>query len=132
MVLAEFGTGQVLWSIVWLSGFVLWAALVIAIWGDLLRSDDLSGAQKALWVAIVLLFPLLGYLVYFFVRGDEVSERLRHRHRRQKRQFITKPHLQRRAAAPNIDALADLSARRAAGALTHDEYEQAKQELLGG
>ena len=130
MVLAEFGTGQVLWSIVWLSVFILWAYLVIAIWSDLLRSHDISGAEKALWAAMVIFLPFLGYLLYMLIRGDGMSERLDDKVRR--RDVATTTYLQRQAAAPVIDELADLSAQRAAGTLTPDQYEQAKRELLGG
>jgi hypothetical protein len=34
------------------------------------RNTDLSGGAKAMWVLVILIFPLLGSLVYFGVRSD--------------------------------------------------------------
>lgn len=75
MVLAEFGTGQVLWSLLWIFLFVVWFWLLIVIFGDIFRSDDLSGWGKALWTIFVLLFPFVGILVYLIVRGKSMQER---------------------------------------------------------
>ncbi len=43
MLGAVFGTGQVLLSMVWFFLFFIWVALLIAIFGDIFRSPDLSG-----------------------------------------------------------------------------------------
>jgi Phospholipase_D-nuclease N-terminal len=34
------------------------------------RNTDLSGGAKAMWVVVIVIFPLLGSLVYFGVRSD--------------------------------------------------------------
>jgi hypothetical protein len=34
------------------------------------RNTDLSGGAKAMWVIVIVIFPLLGSLVYFGVRSD--------------------------------------------------------------
>ena len=54
MLLAEFGTGQVFWSIVWFSLFFLWIWLVVMIFTDLFRSPDLSGWGKAAWAVFLI------------------------------------------------------------------------------
>ena len=48
MVIAEFGTGQVFWSMLWFFLFFLWIWLLIIVFGDIFRSGDLSGWGKAL------------------------------------------------------------------------------------
>ena len=50
MFLAEFGTGQVFWSMLWFFLFFIWIWLLIAVFSDIFRSHDLSGWGKALWV----------------------------------------------------------------------------------
>jgi hypothetical protein len=47
-------------------------ALILAIVGlyYVLRDDGLTGGAKALWIALVLFFPILGPAVYFAVRSD--------------------------------------------------------------
>jgi hypothetical protein len=34
------------------------------------KNADLSGGAKAMWVLVIVIFPLLGSLVYFGVRSD--------------------------------------------------------------
>ena len=58
-VAAEFGTGQVLWSILWFFLFVLWFFLIITVFADIMRSD-MSGWGKALWAVGILILPFLG------------------------------------------------------------------------
>jgi len=47
-------------------------ALVLAISAgvSLVRNAELSGAAKAMWILIVVLFPIFGSVVYFGVRSD--------------------------------------------------------------
>ena len=74
MVYAEFGTGQVFWSMVWFTLFVIWIWLLFAIFGDIFRSDDLSGWGKALWSIFVIVLPYLGVFVYLIARGHKMQE----------------------------------------------------------
>jgi hypothetical protein len=46
--------------------FVVGIAAIVSV----LRNPDLSGGSKALWVVVILIFPLLGGLIYFGVRSD--------------------------------------------------------------
>ncbi len=54
--------------------FVFWLILLFHIMYDLMRSHDLKGWQKALWVVFILILPLLGALVYLIVRGDTMAQ----------------------------------------------------------
>ena len=77
MTLAEFQVGQVVWSLFWLSLFVLFVSLVILVFGDIIRSNDISGWAKAGWALAILLLPFVGIIVYLAVRGGTMSERRR-------------------------------------------------------
>ena len=74
-MLAEFGSGQVLWSIVWFTLFFIWIWLLVAIFSDIFRSSDLSGWGKALWTVFVIVLPYLGVLVYMIARGKKMALR---------------------------------------------------------
>src|SRR5881227_1254491 len=74
MVAAEFGTGQVFWSMLWFFLFFIWIWLLIVVFGDIFRSGDLSGWAKALWVIFVVILPYLGVFVYLIARGHRMSE----------------------------------------------------------
>ncbi len=65
LVAAEFGTGQVLWSIFWFFLFFVWIMLVFQVFGDIIRADDMSGWSKAIWAASHHLPALSGDLHVF-------------------------------------------------------------------
>ena len=77
MLLAEFGTGQVFWSMLWFFLFFIWIWLLISLFGDIFRSKDLSGGAKALWTIFIIILPFLGVLVYLIVRGNSMPARSR-------------------------------------------------------
>ena len=73
--LAEFGTGEFLWSLVWFTLFFIWIWILIAVFGDIFRSHDLGGLGKALWIIFVIVVPYLGVFVYLIARGHGMQQR---------------------------------------------------------
>jgi hypothetical protein len=73
--LAQFGTGEFLWSMLWFTLLFLWIWLVIMVFIDIIRSDDLGGGGKALWLLFVIVLPYLGVFVYLIARGREMAVR---------------------------------------------------------
>src|SRR3954467_11766359 len=73
-MLAEFGTGQVFWSMLWFFMFFIWIWMLFAVFGDIFRSRDLSGWGKALWSIFVIFVPYLGVFVYLIARGRKMQE----------------------------------------------------------
>jgi hypothetical protein len=55
--------------------FLFWIILVFHIMYDIFRSHDLSGAGKAGWIILILIFPLVGSLIYVLARGGSMHER---------------------------------------------------------
>ena len=37
---------------------------------SIVRNEDFSGSSRALWILLILVFPLFGSLIYFGVRSD--------------------------------------------------------------
>ena len=68
-MIAEFGTGQVLWSLLWFFLFFIWVMLVFRVFGELLRDDEMSGTAKMLWTVAVVTLPYIGALAYLAVHG---------------------------------------------------------------
>ena len=56
------------------AGFWILAALsvVLALAAILsvVRNPDFSGGARVMWIAVILIFPLFGSLIYFGVRSD--------------------------------------------------------------
>jgi hypothetical protein len=74
MLAAEWGSGQVFWSMLWFFLFFIWIWILITVFADIFRSHDLSGWAKAIWVIFVIFLPYLGVFVYLIARGHKMSE----------------------------------------------------------
>jgi hypothetical protein len=74
MVLADVGLGQVIWTTLFIFMLAAFVWLFILALRHLFRDRELSGWAKAGWLVGLILFPLLGSLVYLIVRGGWVTE----------------------------------------------------------
>ena len=129
MVFAEFQVGQVLWSMFWFFLFFLWIWLVISIFADVFRSNDLSGWGKAAWTIGIILLPFLGVFLYLIVRGQSMGERSVQRAQASEDAF--RSYVQDAAASGSADELAKLAELHASGTLSDDEYARAKAKVIG-
>ena len=66
------------WSLE-LGGFLWIAVTIVWVCGivDLMRRPDLDGRRRAAWILLILLFPIVGTVVYFVVRPTLPEERER-------------------------------------------------------
>ena len=44
--------------------------LALAALRSVFRNEDFTGSSRALWIVLILIFPLFGSLIYFGVRSD--------------------------------------------------------------
>ena len=131
MLAAEFGTGQVFWSMLWFFLFFIWIWLLIVIFGDIFRSDDLSGWGKALWSLFIIFLPYLGVFVYLIARGHKMQEHSMKAAQAQDaalRQYVQNVAGSGGGSADEIARLADLRDR---GVISEAEFQQAKAKALG-
>jgi hypothetical protein len=68
LLAAEFGTGQVFWSILWFFLFFVWIMLIFTIFGDIIRSDDMGGVGRRIWSIFIIFLPFLGIFAYLIIR----------------------------------------------------------------
>ena len=128
-VAAQFGTGQVFWSIFWFFLFLMWIALVINVFVDMVRSRDLSGVSKAVWTIVIVFFPFIGIFVYLIARGDKMAER--HLSDVREREEAMRDYIRSTAGgASAADQLASLAELHDAGKLSDEEYAQAKAKVI--
>ena len=132
MLAAEFGTGQVFWSMLWFFLWVIWIWLLIVVFSDIFRSDDLSGWGKALWSIFVIFLPYLGVFVYLIARGHKMQEhayRTRRRRTRRMRQYVQ--NVAGSGGGGTVDEISRLADLRDQGVLSEEEFQQAKAKALG-
>lgn len=59
----------------WIFVFVAVIMLIVRIFMDIFRDEELSGWGKFGWTILVILLPLLGSLIYLIARGDGMTKR---------------------------------------------------------
>ena len=77
----------VFWTIFEIFLWVIWFWILITVFIDIFRSQDLNGWGKALWFLFVLFIPLIGVLVYLIARGGKMHERAVRTAQQQDQQF---------------------------------------------
>ena len=129
MFAAEFGTGQVLWSMVWFFLFFIWIWMLVAVFGDIFRSRDLSGWGKALWSLFVIVTPYLGVFVYLIARGKKMGEHAVEDARA--RDEMMRGYVRDVVAeTPSpVDELAKLAVLRADGVIDETEFQALKAKV---
>lgn len=125
----EYTPGDVFLSMLWFFLFFIWIWLLISVFSDIFRSDDMGGWGKALWTVFVIVLPYLGVFVYLIARGKKMGEHAVRDAQRQDEHM--RAYVQSVAgtssSASEIERLAQL---RTSGALTEQEFQQAKAKAL--
>jgi hypothetical protein len=127
---AEWGTGQVFWSMLWFFLFMIWLWLLIIVFGDIFRSHDLGGFAKALWVIFVILVPYLGVFVYLIARGHKLSEHAAQA--AQAQDASMRRYVQQVATPSTADELAKLADLKSQGVIDDAEYARLKAKAIAG
>ncbi len=129
LLAAEFGTGQVLWSILWFFLFFVWIMMIFTIFGDIIRSHDMGGVAKALWSIFIIFLPFLGIFAYLIIRGGSMHER--QVKAVQAEQTAMQDYIRTTAGSPSAaDELAKLADLHAAGSIDDAEYAAAKAKVV--
>lgn len=130
--LAEFGTGEVLWSIVWFTLFFLWIWVLMSVFADIFRSDDLGGFAKALWIIFIVVAWWLGVLIYLIARGKGMQQRsidamkAADAAQREYIQSVAAP-----ASSSATEEIAKAAALKDQGVISEDEFNAIKSKALG-
>lgn len=129
LVLAEWGVGQIFWSMLWFFLFFIWIWLLIVVFADIFRSHDLGGFAKFLWILFIIVLPFLGIFVYLIARGHKMSEHAAQDAKAQDaamRQYVQSV-ASTPSAADELQKAADLKAK---GVIDDAEYERLKAKAL--
>jgi hypothetical protein len=109
--------------------FFIWIWLLISIFGDIFRSDDMGGGAKAFWILFVVVLPILGVLIYVIARGHGMAERSARD--AAAAEDATRAYIQEAAGSTSsADELAKLARLRDQGVLSNEEFEAQKAALL--
>ncbi len=127
--MVAFGLLDVFFTMLWFFLFVVWIILIIRVFSDIFRSDDLGGYAKVLWMTFVIFLPLLGVFIYIMARGASMTDRAMKDAEKQEDAFSS--YVRQTAGTPSVaDELAKLNELRASGAITAEDYDAAKAKIL--
>ncbi len=129
MLLADITFGHLLLLIAEVFLFVIWIWILVFILSDLFRDHELSGWWKAVWVFFLIFVPFLTALIYLIARGNGMRERTLQAQADAQQRFddYVKEQAQSASPAEELQKLHDLKEK---GALSSEEFEQAKAKLL--
>jgi hypothetical protein len=123
-----FDVGDLVWSMLWFTLFFMWIWLVIVVFSDVFRSQDLSGWGKALWSVFIIFLPYLGVFVYLIARGGLMNRHSQEEAQRQ--EDATRHYIQDVAHSSPAEEISRLAELRSSGAITEEEFQGAKAKAL--
>jgi hypothetical protein len=129
MPLADISFGELLLFTLEIFFFVIWIWILITILSDLFRDHELGGGAKAAWVFFLVFVPFLASLIYLIARGAGMRDRTIKAQADAKKHFDEYVREQAHASSP-ADELHKLAELKDKGALSAEEFEQAKAKLL--
>jgi hypothetical protein len=125
----DINLGEAFLTMLWFFLFVVWIWLLIAIFSDLFRSDDLSGWGKAGWVVLLVLLPYIGVFAYLIARGHKMGERSARE--AQARDDAMRRYVRETAGTPSAaEEIEKLASLQQSGQLSTEEFQRAKAKIL--
>jgi hypothetical protein len=129
LVAADYPFLEVLWTMFVFFAWVIWFWLLIKVFIDVFRRQDIGGGMKVLWLIFVIVLPFLGVFIYLIANGQGMGERDLARAQAQQAQFDS--YVQSVAAtsgpASEIERAKQLLD---SGSITQEEYDAIKQKAL--
>jgi ABC-type multidrug transport system fused ATPase/permease subunit len=117
------------WTMLVFFLWVAWFWLLISVFADIFRSDDLSGWGKAGWVLLTVVLPYVGVIIYLIARGRTMQER--EAKRLGELEQATAAYIRGVASTPSTtEELARLAQLHESGSLTDDEFTTQKARIL--
>ena len=126
-IAADYPFLDVFWSMLIFFCWVIWIWIVITVFGDLFRRDDISGWGKAGWMVFVIVLPFLGVLIYLIAQHDRMRQRSVRQAEAQKQAF---DQYVREAAGGSADEIAKAKELLDSGAITQQEFDALKAKAL--
>ena len=133
MIVADVHLSDLILTTLWLFFLFMFIWVFIVIVSDLFRDHTLSGWAKAIWIVALILFPLIGSLIYLIARGPSMAERSAREQEQAKAQFDS--YVRQTAGSTGTSAVDDLSrlaALRDNGTISDAEFESMKSRVTTG
>src|SRR5262252_311596 len=104
--------------------FVVWFWLLITIFADLIRRQDISGWGKALWVILLIVLSYIGLFAYIISQGRGMAERNSQQAQR------ARDDLRRMVGFSTADEIEKLERLKNSGSITNEEFARLRARLV--
>ena len=105
-------------------GFVLWFWLLITVFADLFRRQDISGWIKAMWFFILIFTSFVGILIYLITQSRGMAER------NAERAAAARDELRKVVGFSAADEIEKLDRLRKAGSISETEFKGLRAKLV--
>jgi Short C-terminal domain len=131
LLAADYPFLDIVWTMLIFFLWITWFWILITVFADIFRRDDLSGLGKTGWLIFTILLPFLGVFIYLITQGDEMGKRNLSQARAQQAHFDEYV----RETAGSGGAAAEIEKAKQlldSGAITQAEFEAIKAKALAG
>jgi len=129
MFAAEWGTGEVLISMLWFFFIFIWIMLLFYVFADLFSNHEMGGLAKLLWVVVIIIAPYLGGFVYLLDNGSRMGQRQAAAMQVQQAQMDS--YIRQTASSGTVaEQLKQLSDLNDAGKLSDEEFASMKGKVV--
>jgi len=104
--------------------FVVWFWLLIIVFADLFRRNDISGWIKAIWVIAVIVFPYIAVLAYLIFQGRGMADR------NAQQAQLARDELRRVVGFSPADEIEKLERLKKAGSISDAEFTRLRARLV--
>ena len=122
-----------MWTVFVIFGWVIWFWLLVTVCSDLFRRHDVSGWGKAGWLAMLLVLPFVGVLIYLIAQGKGMAERRTADTTAAKTDFDNYVRSVSSSGNGHGNSASEIGQAKElldSGAISKDEYETLKQKAL--
>jgi Short C-terminal domain/Phospholipase_D-nuclease N-terminal len=118
------------WTFLLFFGLIVYFWVLITVFADVFRRDDIGGWAKTGWVVFVFVLPMIGALVYLISQGHNMADREARNARQAKEE--TDAYI-RSVVAPEhagVDEIARGKELLDRGAISQEEFDELKRRVL--
>jgi hypothetical protein len=127
LIAADYPFLDIFWTMIIFFAWLAYIWIVISVFTDLFRRDDIGGWGKAGWVVFVIVLPFLGVLVYLIAQHDGMRDRTIEHARAQRAEFDQYVRDTAGGSAAEISQAKQLLDK---GAITQEEFDALKAKAM--
>ena len=131
LIATDYPLLEVFWTMLIFFAFFIWIWILVTVFADLFRRNDISGWGKTGWIIFVIVLPYLGVFVYLIAEHKGMTERTISQQEAAKSemdQYV-------KSVASTSDPTAQIANAKALldqGTISQAEFDQIKQKALAG